>query len=143
MRRRAHGADTCREDVRAGLVALQVRAQAAHVVSAWPDATDWILTVAREGAPAGQPQPVGRMLVAESAPEWYVVDVRVRASWRGRGIGSTAMPDLLGRADRAGVPVHLRVDQTNPARALYERLGFRLVPDDGSGADLVMVRPTA
>jgi ribosomal protein S18 acetylase RimI-like enzyme len=50
---------------------------------------------------------------------------------RGRGIGTAALRMLLGEAARAGKPVRLHVERTNPARHLYERLGFRWIADEG------------
>jgi len=43
------------------------------------------------------------------------------------GVGSKLIRDLLSRARKRGVPVELRVLKCNPARALYERLGFSAI----------------
>jgi ribosomal protein S18 acetylase RimI-like enzyme len=40
------------------------------------------------------------------------------------GLGTAALTSLLERADEQDVPVQLEVFDTNPARRLYERLGF-------------------
>lgn len=50
------------------------------------------------------------------------------AGFRGLGIGTRTLAELL-RACRGQVPgVSLSVRETNPAVRLYERLGFRVVP---------------
>ena len=41
-----------------------------------------------------------------------------------RGIGTRLVRDVLAEARAAGLPVRLRVFRVNPARRLYERLGF-------------------
>jgi ribosomal protein S18 acetylase RimI-like enzyme len=41
------------------------------------------------------------------------------------------MADLLAEADARGVPVRLDVFEANPARRLYERLGFQETGRDG------------
>ena len=41
-----------------------------------------------------------------------------------RGIGTNIITTLLNSAKQRGVPVRLRVLKVNPARRLYERLGF-------------------
>lgn len=47
--------------------------------------------------------------------------------YRGRGLGSQLIEEALVRLDAAGVrELHLAVDRENPARRLYERLGFEL-----------------
>ncbi len=54
-----------------------------------------------------------RLLVIEIAPEH-----------QGSGIGTAVVSDLLGEAAESNVPVTLQVLRANPARHLYERLGF-------------------
>jgi ribosomal protein S18 acetylase RimI-like enzyme len=43
-----------------------------------------------------------------------------------RGIGSRLMRRMLATADAEGLPVRLQVIKINPAKALYERHGFRV-----------------
>ncbi len=44
---------------------------------------------------------------------------------RGRGIGLCLIEKILERGRQTGRPVVLQVLRLNPARRLYERLGFR------------------
>ena len=39
------------------------------------------------------------------------------------------MRDILAEAAAAGIMVRIHVERTNPARRLYDRLGFRLVKE--------------
>lgn len=121
--------------VRDPLVSLQVRAQSAHLADAWPDAQDWILADA-----AGRD--VGRLLVGRTTEAIHVLDVRVAVTHRGQGIGSAALAAMLAEADAEGLPVALHVEPGNPARRLYERLGFVAdpVPAGLPVADLAMRR---
>jgi ribosomal protein S18 acetylase RimI-like enzyme len=50
--------------------------------------------------------------------------------YQGQGIGTQVLNDLLAAAFREGLPVTLRVLQVNPAKRLYERLGFVVVEED-------------
>lgn len=63
-----------------------------------------------------------------------VVDIAVSEDRRGVGVGSAALQQFLDRADRrAGdgrAVVSLHVEHDNPARRLYERLGFVEVARD-------------
>jgi len=56
-----------------------------------------------------------------------------------RGLGTTVLTDLLTEADRRRVDASLEVFDINPARSLYERLGFVEVGRDGH--KVLMRRP--
>ena len=47
-----------------------------------------------------------------------------------RGIGTSLIRDLISEADRNGAVLRLSTAKINPARRLYERLGF-IVVDEG------------
>lgn len=76
-------------------------------------------------------EPAGRMYVARDEDEILLVDVALLPEYRGRGLGSALLTALLAEADEAGKTVSLHVEHRNPARRLYERLGFVTVADDG------------
>jgi len=46
---------------------------------------------------------------------------------------------VLAEADREGLPVRLQVPPTNPARRLYQRIGFTVERE--TAAHVLMVRP--
>ena len=65
------------------------------------------------------------MLEVRREPErTWIAEIQVLPEHQGRGIGSAAIRDLLWEAAAASVPLELQVLKVNPARALYERLGF-------------------
>jgi predicted N-acetyltransferase YhbS len=49
----------------------------------------------------------------------------VKPEARGQGVGEKLMRALIGEAARRGLGLCLSVWTANPARRLYERLGFR------------------
>ena len=51
-------------------------------------------------------------------------DIQIHPAHQGKGIGSSLIEELKTRSDREGLPIRLRVLKGNPARSLYERLGF-------------------
>ena len=64
-----------------------------------------------------------------SIPE---LTIGVLGEHRGRGIGRALLNALLANARAAGFPaLSLSVERTNPAAALYERVGFRKVGESG------------
>jgi GNAT superfamily N-acetyltransferase len=56
------------------------------------------------------------------------VTIGVAASARGQGVGGALMRALIAQAAARRVGLCLNVRETNPARHLYERLGFNYIP---------------
>lgn len=66
----------------------------------------------------------GRLYVQRKPGEIRVMDICLLPEHRGRGIGSTLMGEILEEARRTGCFVSLFVEENNPARRLYQRMGF-------------------
>ena len=60
------------------------------------------------------------------------MSIGVKPNARGQGVGEKLMRLLIGEAARRRLGLCLSVRSENPARRLYERLGFRDIP--GSAA---------
>lgn len=58
-----------------------------------------------------------------------LIQIQVLPQFQNRGIGRRMIGDLIDGARRRSVPVELSVLKVNPAGALYERLGFKIVGD--------------
>ena len=56
------------------------------------------------------------------------MSIGVKPHARGQGVGEKLMRALIGEAARRGLGLCLSVRSDNPARRLYERLGFRDIP---------------
>src|SRR5215831_19687482 len=61
----------------------------------------------------------------EEAPK---VSIGVKPHARGQGVGAKLMCAVIGEAAHRGLRLCLSVRSDNPARRLYERLGFRDIP---------------
>lgn len=75
--------------------------------------------------------PIGRMITARSAAEIYIVDIALLPDQRNKRIGTRLLEDLQCEAAREGKALRLHVEFFNPARHLYERLGFTGVRQSG------------
>ena len=114
----------------------------AHYVLGWPRAGD-IGVVAADGDPVGAawlrffaPTDPGFGFVADTIPELSIGVVRPR---RGQGVGGRLLDALLTAAGAAGIDaVSLSVERDNPARRLYERLGFRPVGAVGGSMTMLL-----
>lgn len=105
------------------LVRMQFNLQRQQYEAGYPKAEHNIIL--RDG------QPVGRLFVDEGEREITLVDVALVPECRNDGIGRYLIEQLLARAAAAKKPVRLHVVKSNPARRLYERLGFQQVSEDG------------
>lgn len=72
---------------------------------------------------------IAAILGCETAPDCgFILQVAVRRSWQGKGLGEQLIHHLAQEFDRVGlVQTGLGVTLDNPARRLYGRLGFELV----------------
>jgi ribosomal protein S18 acetylase RimI-like enzyme len=121
------------EEQRAAFVEMQFAAQDRFYHDAYPDRR-FLLILVNGG-------PVGRIYLARLADELRVVDLAILPSHRGLGIGSALLADVIAEAEAAGLPIRLHVEPWNPARRLYERLGF--VTIEVRGFYELMERPPA
>ncbi|WP_322025847.1 GNAT family N-acetyltransferase [Burkholderia sp. BCC1977] len=80
---------------------------------------------------------IGLLKVTRAAAEWHVHQIQILPSRQGQGIGEAVLRELLVDAAREHVPVSLSVLHGNPARRLYERLGFRLLSETDGSANLI------
>jgi ribosomal protein S18 acetylase RimI-like enzyme len=102
-------------------VAQQFAAQDAHYRAHYPGATLDVVEIG--GAPAG------RLYVHRDEREVRIMDIALVPAYRGRGIGTALLQGLIAEAGARTLSIHVEVN--NPARRLYERLGFRCVSEHG------------
>ncbi|MDX1613821.1 MAG: GNAT family N-acetyltransferase [Candidatus Promineifilaceae bacterium] len=72
-------------------------------------------------------EPVGTLMVERGPAAMLLHGIYILPHFQRRGVGSTVIADLLAEAQEARLPLRLQVLKVNPARRLYERLGFRVV----------------
>jgi ribosomal protein S18 acetylase RimI-like enzyme len=72
----------------------------------------------------------GRLYVAIRGDEVRVIDVSLLPEYRGRGVGEALLRAVMAEGESRRLPVRLHVESANPARRLYERLGFAVRSDD-------------
>ena len=104
-------------------VASQFAAQAAHYRANYAGATYDVIEV--DG------QPVGRLYVARGSTEIRVMDLALLPEHCGQGTGTALLTELCAEADATGKLLSIHVEKLNPARALYERMGFVGAGDRG------------
>lgn len=80
----------------------------------------------------------GRLSVDRGDSEIHILDIALLPEYRGRGIGTALLTSILDEADMLGKAVAIHVERQNPARRLYDRLGFVQVAEQG--LHLLLVR---
>lgn len=121
------------DEQKAAFVSQQFHAQHQYWQENYTD-TSWDL-VLRDG------EPIGRLYVARWANEIRIVDIALMPAHRGGGTGTRLIRQIFAEGDASGRKVSIHVEIFNPARRLYERLGF--VQAAERGVYLLMERPPA
>src|SRR5215467_7422190 len=70
---------------------------------------------------------IGMISIENREDEVFLRSIEINSGYQKRGIGSFIIERMIKDAGRGGKPVSLYVLKVNPARRLYERLGFEIV----------------
>ncbi|HZX79830.1 MAG TPA: GNAT family N-acetyltransferase [Lysobacter sp.] len=83
-------------------------------------------------------RPVGLLKVHRAPGEWEIIQIQLGPELQGRGVGRALLQQVIDEATAAGAGLRLGVLKANPAKRLYERLGFVVV--DETAHEYVMRR---
>lgn len=110
-------------DLQETFLAQQHEAQHSHYSIHYADA-EWLI-LERAG------EAIGRLYLRSEPERLQIIDISLMPASRGQGIGGAILRDVLGQARDQAKAVSIHVEKFNPARRLYERLGFEVVEDCG------------
>jgi GNAT superfamily N-acetyltransferase len=79
---------------------------------------------------------IGLLKAYRTEAAWVLMQIQLLPAWQGQGIGAEVIAALVAKARDEGFPVTLSVLKGNPARRLYERLGFRVVAESAHEYEL-------
>ncbi|MES2715609.1 MAG: N-acetyltransferase [Pseudomonadota bacterium] len=102
-------------------VEMQFDAQWRHYHQQHPQSLCQLVVADEAGAGAC----LGRLWVDRSGERLHVLDIALLPAARGQGTGSALLRSLMAEARQRGVPLTISVEIHNPARRLYDRLGFQ------------------
>jgi ribosomal protein S18 acetylase RimI-like enzyme len=106
------------DDQKIAFLDSQFQLQCRHYDTHYHDAEFYIVEVAG--------QPAGRLYLWDhNKTDLRIVEISFLAPFRGLGIGGGLLRHIQDRALAAGKSCSIHVEINNPARRLYNRLGFR------------------
>jgi GNAT superfamily N-acetyltransferase len=101
---------------------MQFEAQQRSYRTSFPHALNRIVTC--------EDLPIGRLLVDYEASQVRLIDIALIEERRDLGIGTQLLRALIEDCQARGCSLLLQAVQGNPARRLYERMGFELCGAD-------------
>lgn len=79
---------------------------------------------------------IGWMTVQRHPEYIHLNEITILAPWQNKGIGTMLLRELIEEARNQTIPLRLSTAKINPARRLYERLGFRITGDRAFKVDM-------
>ena len=72
-------------------------------------------------------KPIGLLKLSKIDQRIHIRQLQIIPDMQGRGIGTKVLSAVKKRANKLALPVTLNVLLSNPAKALYERSGFKVI----------------
>ena len=118
---------------KAAFCRMQFNAQHAHYAAHYPGVQFMILERDGDGQRerSEQCERIGRVYVEQTPAAMLLMEITLLPASRGFGMGGAITSALLQHARANTLPMHLHVEPLNPAKRLYERLGFVDVETSG------------
>jgi ribosomal protein S18 acetylase RimI-like enzyme len=101
-------------------VQSQFQAQQNHYLSEYPNGKFQTINLDN--------QKIGRLYVCELENKIHIIDLTLLPEFRGQGIGTQILTDILQTAEK---PVQIYLESFNQSLNLFTRLGFQIVSDAG------------
>jgi GNAT superfamily N-acetyltransferase len=112
---------------------MQFQAQDTHYRTFYPNSTFDLVLLAG--------QPIGRLYLDRQPDQLLIMDIALLPTHRGTGIGTRILNELLAEAATIGQRVKIHVETYNPARHLYDRLGFVQISEAGVYLEMAWTPP--
>lgn len=76
-------------------------------------------------------QAIGRLYTNETENNIHIIDIALLPKYRNKGMGKFLLQQLIAKAKKQQKTISLQVIKTNPAKNLYNRLGFVTIKEEG------------
>ena len=102
---------------------MQSMAQLAEYKTKFPGAAWQVILYKKQDA--------GRFYTWEGNQEIRLIDITLLPQFRGKGIGTFLLQELIQKSNKVQKKISLHVEPDNPALQLYQRLGFIHLRNNG------------
>ena len=110
------------DDEKRGFLIQQFGAQRSHYYAYFQDASFDVIEL--DG------KPIGRLYIDERWTRVHIIDIAIIPGNRAGGIGTALLTEIQHYARARGKGVDIFVERMNPAKSLYDRLGFKVVREE-------------
>ena len=104
-------------------ISMQSTAQLADYKTKFPGASFQVIIYNKKNA--------GRFYTWENEIEIRLLDITLLYQFRGKGIGTELLQQLIARSNKTQKKLSLHVEASNPILKLYQRLGFIYIKNNG------------
>jgi GNAT superfamily N-acetyltransferase len=111
------------QEQKTAFLTMQFNAQHQWYTTQYPGVQFFILSVGEE--------PIGRLYLHEWKGMMNIMDIALFPQWRNRGLGGRLIQEVIQDSTERGLTPYLHVEFFNPAKHLYDRLGFVETNFDG------------
>lgn len=111
------------EQQKKAFIIMQSMAQLAEYKTKFPGAALQVIVYKKKDA--------GRFYTWENDKEIRLIDITLLPAFRGKGIGTFLLKELIKRSTKEQKKISLHVEPDNPALYLYSSLGFIRIKNNG------------
>ena len=111
------------EQQKRAFIIMQSMAQLTEYKKNYPGAIYQIIIYKKKSA--------GRFYTWETDNEIRLIDITLLPAFRGKGIGTHLLQELIKKSNAVQKKLSLHVEPGNPALKLYQRLGFSYIKNNG------------
>ncbi len=124
-------------EMKLSFLTQQFNAQYEYYLKNYPGADFWLLKK--------NEIPIGRLYLHENFQDKgiRIIDIALLPAWQRKGIGKSILEDLIQKANELNRPLSIHVESFNPAKKLYERLGFKMISETNGVYHLMEIQPSA
>ena len=110
------------EDQKRAFLIQQFGAQRTHYYNHFPDTAFDLIE--QHG------KPIGRLYLHERKTRVHIIDIALMPGSRDAGLGTALLTAIQDYARARGKGVDIFVERFNPARSLYDRMGFKVIREE-------------